>query len=399
MKYIRKTWRFIISTLHKLKNFSKKPAVYSKPVIYFDISNYSQSNIHTGIQRVVENFMNYFPAIAIDYEVVYIRSKYGYYQVSKDTYDIDYEVKLCPHKGDIYFSLDFNPDGIYQNLNTLKKWQKNGCKLVACVYDLVYEKYPEYVVDSETVHTLSRWLYTVCKEFDELLCISKTVENELRQWMQEKHVYNKHLVTDFFYLGSDFDKNKNCNTEIETIPYLDDLKNKGIVFLAVSTIEPRKGFYELIGAFEDAVRCKENIYLIIVGHAGWKCKETVAKILNSKYYNKNIFWEDDCDDWRLKSIYNNADYYISNSYYEGFGLGIIEAAHYGLPLLLRDIPIYREIAKNKAIYYKNKLQLTQKMLQIKKTEKTTENTITPISWKESVDMAYNALKKCEENKR
>ena len=36
---------------------------------------------------------------------------------------------------------------------------------------------------------------------------------------------------------------------------------------------------------------------------------------------------------------------------EGFGLPLIEAAHYGLPLLLRDIPVFREIAGPHASYF------------------------------------------------
>ena len=36
---------------------------------------------------------------------------------------------------------------------------------------------------------------------------------------------------------------------------------------------------------------------------------------------------------------------------EGFGLGIIEASYHNLPLILRDIPIFRELVGEKAFYF------------------------------------------------
>jgi glycosyltransferase involved in cell wall biosynthesis len=44
---------------------------------------------------------------------------------------------------------------------------------------------------------------------------------------------------------------------------------------------------------------------------------------------------------------------IAASYDEGFGLPLIEAAHYGLPILARDIPVFREVAGNHATYFVN----------------------------------------------
>jgi glycosyltransferase involved in cell wall biosynthesis len=37
---------------------------------------------------------------------------------------------------------------------------------------------------------------------------------------------------------------------------------------------------------------------------------------------------------------------------EGFGLPIIEAAQHGLPVIARDIPVFREVAQRHAFYFK-----------------------------------------------
>lgn len=46
-----------------------------------------------------------------------------------------------------------------------------------------------------------------------------------------------------------------------------------------------------------------------------------------------------------------ADALIFASFGEGFGLPLIEAAHKNLPLIIRDIPVFREIAKDSAYYF------------------------------------------------
>ena len=37
---------------------------------------------------------------------------------------------------------------------------------------------------------------------------------------------------------------------------------------------------------------------------------------------------------------------------EGFGLAIVEGARHGKPLILRDIPVFREIAGKHAFYFR-----------------------------------------------
>ena len=41
----------------------------------------------------------------------------------------------------------------------------------------------------------------------------------------------------------------------------------------------------------------------------------------------------------------------SRSEGEGFGLPLIEAAQYGLPIIARDIPVFREVAGENAYYF------------------------------------------------
>lgn len=60
---------------------------------------------------------------------------------------------------------------------------------------------------------------------------------------------------------------------------------------------------------------------------------------------------DSASDDELVSYYTNSAALIFASYAEGFGLPLIEAAQYELPIIARDIPIFREVAGSHAFYF------------------------------------------------
>ncbi|MBL3940675.1 glycosyltransferase family 4 protein, partial [Bacteroides thetaiotaomicron] len=62
-------------------------------------------------------------------------------------------------------------------------------------------------------------------------------------------------------------------------------------------------------------------------------------------------WLQDIDDAALADLYARVDGLLFASEGEGFGLPIVEAAQHGLPLLLRDLPVFREVAGEHATYF------------------------------------------------
>ena len=53
----------------------------------------------------------------------------------------------------------------------------------------------------------------------------------------------------------------------------------------------------------------------------------------------------------LEQIYGASACLIAASVGEGFGLPLIEAAQHGLPILSRDLPVFREVAGAHATYF------------------------------------------------
>jgi glycosyltransferase involved in cell wall biosynthesis len=127
---------------------------------------------------------------------------------------------------------------------------------------------------------------------------------------------------------------------------------KNISFLMVGTLEPRKGHLQVLEAFECLWKEDKPINLVIVGKKGWMVDELIQRLSGHSELNKRLFWLQGISDEYLERVYSESTCLIAASYGEGFGLPLIEAAQHKLPVIARDIPVFREIAGDHAYYFK-----------------------------------------------
>jgi len=125
----------------------------------------------------------------------------------------------------------------------------------------------------------------------------------------------------------------------------------GPSFLMVGTIEPRKGHAQVLAAFEKLWDSGHDLRLAIVGRPGWMVEPLLEKLRRHPKLGSLLFWLEDVSDADLDRIYGACSCLIAASEGEGFGLPLIEAAKQKLPILARDIPIFREIAGDHASYF------------------------------------------------
>ena len=90
---------------------------------------------------------------------------------------------------------------------------------------------------------------------------------------------------------------------------------------------------------------------MIVGRPGWLVEELLEKLRHHPELGSLLFWLEDVSDADLERIYGACSCLIAASEGEGFGLPLIEAAQHRLPILARDIPVFREIAGEHASYF------------------------------------------------
>lgn len=120
--------------------------------------------------------------------------------------------------------------------------------------------------------------------------------------------------------------------------------------LAVGTIEPRKNYGLLIKAFAKLAKIHSDIKLRIVGYKGWKSKDFFSLIQRSSFKDR-IILEGYTSEQRLQSLYMEAHAFVFPSLYEGFGLPLLEALSFGLPIVCSDLETSKEICADSAFYF------------------------------------------------
>jgi glycosyltransferase involved in cell wall biosynthesis len=108
--------------------------------------------------------------------------------------------------------------------------------------------------------------------------------------------------------------------------------------LGLGTLQPRKNFDGLIQSFSRLLATRGDepevtgLDLVIVGGRGWMCEETLALPERLGVGNR-VHFPGFVEDDDLPALYNLAAVFAFPSWYEGFGLPVLEAMACGTPVV------------------------------------------------------------------
>jgi glycosyltransferase involved in cell wall biosynthesis len=206
-----------------------------------------------------------------------------------------------------------------------------------------------------------RWLNVVAR-FDGAVCVSRAVADDLVKWRAEQGLDadGRPFVVAVSHHGADVHNSAPSTGKPAGAEQTLRAIRARPSFLMVGTLEPRKGHAQVLDAFEHLWASGVDVNLVIVGREGWKdlpddmrrdIPDTVKRLARHAQKGKRLFWLDGISDEYLDDVYRACACLVSASYGEGFGLPIIEAANHSVPLLLRDLPVFREVAGDHAVYF------------------------------------------------
>lgn len=117
--------------------------------------------------------------------------------------------------------------------------------------------------------------------------------------------------------------------------------------LFVGTLEPRKNLGTLFEAYELLPeRLRREFPLLLAGASGWKNESLFQKLKSLR-----IRYLGHLPDGTLVGLYNLATLFLYPSLYEGFGFPPLEAMACGCPVLVSDIPVFKEVYGEAPFYY------------------------------------------------
>lgn len=335
------------------------PSSKRKKKFFVDVSAQVQTTDHTGIQRVTRALaqqLHQFPPESYEVTLVYTQPEAHQFFVAGSLIDrIDGNAHYTTahtsiefYDGDILFFLDLHPMVAIEWQDRIQYLRTRGVKVYHVVYDLIPHTHPHFFWP-DLCEEFESFLFAIAQT-DGVFCISRAVAEDMRQWFFE-HTSRKALHIGWFHLGADLENSLPSHSFSENSENLLLRIKNHTTFLMVGTIEPRKGHAHTLAAFEQLWNEDREILLIIVGKLGWGMENLVNHIQSHREFGKRLFWLSSASDDFLYAIYQQVNALIAASEAEGFGLPLIEAARHKLPIIARDIPVFREVAGEYAYYF------------------------------------------------
>ena len=225
-------------------------------------------------------------------------------------------------------------------------------KSVVTIHDLIFLIYPQYFkfVDRQIYHIKFRH---ACKNADTIIAISKQTKRDI-----------------IHYFGTEEQKIKvvyqGCDPIFYELPQTEkyvhiqqtyDLPN--IFLLCVGTLENRKNQLLIIKAL---LHLQKDIKLVLVGKST-NYKETLTTYITDNQLDDRVIFLGNIPFQDLPSIYHLAQIFVYPSYFEGFGIPILEALNCGVPVIAAKGSCLEEAGGTSSIYINpnNDLELADKI--------------------------------------
>ncbi|MDD2386790.1 MAG: glycosyltransferase family 1 protein [Bacteroidales bacterium] len=197
---------------------------------------------------------------------------------------------------------------------------------IVTIHDVSFKKNPKWFA----------WYYSLyyriitpiyAKRSHKIITVSEFSKSEIQKWLK--------ISDDKFAIVHNA-VSKEIKPEEQDTPI-----QKGKYILTVSSLDPRKNIVNIFKAF--ALNKNKDLQLILAGKKSsmFNFKENDEVKIKSIGYVSNS---------QLANLYKNAIAFIYLSYYEGFGIPPLEAMSFGCPVILSDIPVFKEIYNDSALF-------------------------------------------------
>lgn len=210
-----------------------------------------------------------------------------------------------------------------------------------------------------TIHDLSVFSWSWCHPKNRVKALQKAINNAVKKAsiLITDSEFIKQEIIQFYNFPSDkifvIPLAAGNEFRVRSKAEIDSILNKynldyNEYSLFVSTIEPRKNLKTLLSSYKKLpLGIRKQFPLLIIGHGGWKSEDVhlIMQEAEAEGWLKYIGYIE-ADD--LPCIYSGARLFIFPSFYEGFGLPVLEAMASGVPVVCSNSSSLPEVVGNAA---------------------------------------------------
>ena len=213
---------------------------------------------------------------------------------------------------------------------------------VVTIHDLIEYNIPEKFSKGRMLYRKVLCDPLMAKRSDHILTVSKSSYNDIVKFLGVK---SSKLTLTFNASDKNFFK-KYSQAEIEPVLNVYNLQYKEYL-LFVGTIDfPGKNIRTVIEAFFN-LRCKGELIgkkLVIIGKDGFN-SEVIYDFVNSSPFKNEVVFTGYLNDENLPLFYAGASIMLYLSFFEGFGLPVLEAMSCATPVICSNTSCFPEIVE------------------------------------------------------
>lgn len=177
---------------------------------------------------------------------------------------------------------------------------------------------------------------------DNVITVSESMRNEIMG-------FRPGLDVSVIYNGIDADEFGSISpASLATVKQKFDLADNFL--LAIGHFEKRKNYSRLIEALAILHKGGRRASLVIVGNESGEM-QAVRKLIGKNNLLDYVLILNGISDEEVRCLYRLADLFVFPSFYEGFGIPVLESMAAGCPMVLSDTPVFREITQDQGVYF------------------------------------------------
>lgn len=300
----------------------------------------------------------------------------------------DNVVKWSP--GDVLFM----PDAYWTKRdiwNSVTRARLEGVRIVSILYDIIPITHPQFVAGRRT-DKFTFYLENLLRYSDSILAISKTVRDEVRQYVSNSPGWMDFDLNKIshFELGADF-SHKSGEIRAEVSDYFNKRHPNSRPYIVVGSLDPRKNHIQTIEAFERLANEGAPRSLCFIGRSVGMSLDLQKRMSESTLKPELLKHFKDMTDVELQYAYRNAEAVIMPSEVEGFGLPIVEALWHEAKVIASDTPVHREVGGERCHYFKlfDSQDLAKTILRSESHQLRCSEPFRPVSWGTSAMQVIN----------
>ena len=298
-----------------------------------------------------------------------------------------------------------NPIDIYLTQYITPWFVPQKIKIVTIIHDISFNSYPQFIKKTD-LFFLKILIPLSLRRADKIIAVSKFTRDEIIRYYK---VNPKKIIWIYNAIANNFKQLANgkkdiSDENIQRVQKKYNLPQNYILYLG--TFQPRKNIPTLIEAFkilkDDPKFKASSLKLVLAGKKGYNYDKKIDQIIRKYQLEKEVIFPGYIEEKDKIIIMASASIFCFPSFYEGFGIPILEALATKVPVIVSDIPPHREIAGEAVLYFnpndsselaeKIKTIVSNKQLQKKLADKGIQQ-INNFSWQKTAKKLLENLRK------